>query len=314
MKTIFYILAVYALTGLFSCNNMQRKSQSEIDVAETEKVSIVHQFGTTEVPKNPKRIVVLDFGALENLEVLNIKPVAIPKMGLPKYLSKYGSDASIVDVGNLVEVNLERINEAEPDLIILGARLVGSYEQISKIAPTICLSTNYKDFIGSFEKNITDLSKIFDNAEKLNEVLTTLKKKIEVVKAKASSSNSKALILIHNKGKFSAYGSGSRFGIIHDIFGLKEAKSGLEVHPHGNPVSSEFIQQVNPDILFIVDRSAVVNNEALDKKQIENKLVQKTNAFKNNKIIYLNPEAWYLSGGGGITSLNIMIDEIEQAI
>ncbi|MBK5720803.1 siderophore ABC transporter substrate-binding protein [Dysgonomonas sp. Marseille-P4677] len=314
MKTTFYILAVCALTGLFSCNSGQRKSQSETEGSENDKVSIIHQFGTTEVPKNPKRIVVLDFGALENLTALNIKPVAIPKTGLPQYLSQYKSDPSIVDVGNLVEVNLERINEAKPDLIIIGGRLASSYQQISQIAPTICLSTDYKDFLESFEKNITDLSKIFDTADKLNEALVSLKNRIEVVKSKTSLSDSKALVLIHNKGKFSAYGSGSRFGIIHDIFGIKEAKSGLDIHPHGNPVSSEFIQQVNPDILFIVDRSAVVNNEALDKKQIENKLVQKTNAFKNNKIIYLNSEAWYLSGGGGITSLNIMIDEIHKSI
>jgi iron complex transport system substrate-binding protein len=73
------------------------------------------------------------------------------------------------------------------------------------------------------------------------------------------------------------------------------------------------VQKVNPDILFIVDRSQVVGNLVLDREQVENQLIQQTAASKNGKIIYLNPEYWYLAGGG-ITSVNVMIDEVEQAL
>lgn len=308
MKTIFQFLTISIFIILCSCN---AKNKQQV-TAET--VTITHSLGTTEVPKNPERVVVLDFGVLENLSVIGIKPVAIPKNGLPKYLSQYGTDPSITDVGNLVEVSLEKINEVKPDLIILGGRLRSMYDEMSKIAPTICPMADYNNFFDMFYENISNLSKIFGDSEDLNKALVELKNKVDMVKAKTSVINDKALIILHNKGKFSAYGSGSRFGIIHDTFGIKEVHSGLGTHQHGNPVSSEFIQQANPDILFIVDRSAVVSNDALDKKQIENKLVQQTNAYKNGKIIYLDPEAWYLSGGSGIISMNIMIDEIERAL
>ena len=62
----------------------------------------------------------------------------------------------------------------------------------------------------------------------------------------------------------------------------------------------------------MIDRGAVVNKKAAEKSEIENVLVQQTNAYKNGKIIYLNPEVWYLAGGG-ITSVNAMIDEIAAA-
>jgi len=39
----------------------------------------------------------------------------------------------------------------------------------------------------------------------------------------------------------------------------------------------------------------------------------KTNAYKNGKIFYLDPDYWYLSGGG-LLSMKEMIKEIEAAM
>ncbi len=49
------------------------------------------------------------------------------------------------------------------------------------------------------------------------------------------------------------------------------------------------------------------------KDSIENELVKKTNAYKNGKIIYLNADYWYLSGGG-LLSMKEMIKEMEEAL
>lgn len=94
---------------------------------------------------------------------------------------------------------------------------------------------------------------------------------------------------------------------------MREAAKGLDTHLHGTRASSEFIKETNPDILFVVDRSAAIGEQALDVEVVENELIQRTNAYQNGKIIYLNSEAWYLSGTGGIESINMMIDEIWQA-
>ena len=169
-----------------------------------------------------------------------------------------------------------------------------------------------EDYMEAFEKNLNDLGLLYDRQEEVDSALENVKKKIKDVKELTSSSEDKALVLLHNRGRFSAYGSGSRFGMVHDVLGVHEAVEGLDIHRHGNPVSSEFVQKANPDILFIVDRSMVVENVVLDKAEVENKLVQQTNAAKNSKIYYLSPDMWYLVGGG-ITSLNIMIDEVAQA-
>lgn len=312
MKKLINLGVLVCALLLASCNNgNQNKTEHSEDSTKT--VSISHELGTVEVPLNPKRVVVLDFGGLENLDALGIKPVGIAKAGMPQYLSKYKDDASIADVGSIVEVSLEKINELKPDLIILGGRLRDSYEALSKIAPTIYPAWDPNNMMNAFKKNTDNLGKIFDREADMQKAFDDIKNKAETLKQKASKSELKALILLHNNGRFSAYGSKSRFGIIHDVLGVKEAKPGLGTHIHGNVASNEFIQQTNPDILYIIDRSAAIGDKPLKRQDIENKLIRETNAFKNGKIIYLNSEAWY-SSGTGVGSINIMIDEIDKSL
>ncbi len=304
---IFFVFSL--LVGIAACGDGQRKENT----ADGETISITHTLGTTEVPLNPQRVVALDFSTLENLDYIGIKPVAIPKTGLPSHLSKYKDDESILDVGTVVEVDLEKINSLNPDLIIIGGRLIDFYDNLSAIAPVILISvTDTDDFMKTFEHNLNDLGRIFDKETEFADAYDKIENRILDVKSKVTEEDLNALILLHNRGRFSAYGSGSRFGIIHDVLGVKEAEKGLGTHTHGNPVSSEYVQKVNPDIIFIVDRSMVVGNEVMDKESVENMLIKQTNASKNNRVVYLNPETWYLAGGG-ITSVNLMIDEIERA-
>lgn len=307
-KIILFTLGIaFALTG---CTG----NQQQRDRHQGETVTITHSLGTVEVPVNPQRVVVLDYSALENLDYMGIKPVGIPKSSTPSHLSKYKEDASIEDVGTVVEINLEKVNELQPDLIIIGGRLAESYNDLSAIAPVIYpIVTGSDDFMAAFEKSLDDYGKIFQKDAELDQALNNIKSKIDAVQEKVDAGNERALILLHNRGRFSAYGSGSRFGIIHDVLGLEEAEKGLGTHIHGNPVSSEFVQKANPDILFIVDRSMIVGNDVMDKEEVENMLVQQTNAARNGKIFYLNPEVWYLAGNG-ITSINMMIDEVNQAL
>ncbi len=228
-------------------------------------------------------------------------------------MSKYKDDTTVIDVGSITEINLERVNEARPDLIIIGNRLIDFYDQLSVISPVIYpTSVVTEDFMVAFESNLDDLALLFDMQDEIDNAKSEIRSKIENVRSLTGTSDDKALILLHNRGRFSAYGKGSRFGIVHDVLNVAEAAEGLSVHRHGSPVSSEFIQKANPDIIFIVDRSRVVDNEVTNIDEIENILIKGTNAAKNERIYYLNPEIWYLSGSG-VESVNVMLDEIEQA-
>lgn len=102
--------------------------------------TIEHAMGKTEIKAQPKRVVVLDVGELDNVASLGVKPVGYAPTegddGVPSYLKKTAGTPK--DVGTINSLNLEAIANLHPDLI-LGSELRAAklYPQLSKIAPTV---------------------------------------------------------------------------------------------------------------------------------------------------------------------------------
>lgn len=304
MKQIFYAALVVAFVSLTACVNTSRDNVQD-------GITIAHSLDTIVVKKNPQRVVVFDIGTLDTFKKLGLKVVGAPKKSMPGYLADYLNDDSIVDVGSVKEANYEKISLLNPDLIIISGRLQEAYPELSKIAPTLFVSLNYKDYIPTFKEDARNIGKIFDKEAEVEADLVALDKKIESVKAKVSASDKKSLIVLFNNGRMSSYGKGSRFGFIHDVLGAKTAIDEIEATTHGQVISSEMIETTDPDILFVVDRGAVVNGKFTSKEEIENELIRQTKAFKDGKIVYLTPEIWYLSGGG-LISADMMAEEIDK--
>lgn len=286
--------------------------QAPAEVAKT--VTVKHASGETVVPFKPEKVVAFDFGALDTLEALDIDIIGLPKANLPNYLNDYSGD-SFANFGTLKEPDFEAIHAAKPDLIIISLRQAAMYDQFAEIAPTINLALDDQNYMGSTEANIKTLGEIFGQESEVAQEVQTLKDKVAKVREQTDKMDEKGLILLVNDGKISAYGPGSRFGIIHDVLGVKPADTTIKQSRHGQTASFEYVMDLNPDYIFVVDRSAVVagNGNTGAKEVVENDLVKNTNAYKNGNIVYLDPNVWYLSGGG-FKSTNKMIDDIQNAI
>ena len=64
----------------------------------------------------------------------------------------------------------------------------------------------------------------------------------------------------------------------------------------------------------MVDRTAAVTDKVNNaQKVLDNSLIQQTNAFKNNHIVYLDAANWYLAFGG-LESMEIIAAELEKAV
>lgn len=299
-----------AVFSMIACSNNNQRESSAVT---TEMVTVTHSLGETEVPLKPGRVISLDYGALEILDGIGANVVGIPKTGLPQYLNKYEDEAVAENLGTMMEFNLEKINELEPDLIVLGPRQADSYDAIARIAPVILQESSTDGPVEALERNLSVYGKVFELEEELHQEMEQISEKVAQVQEKVARSDKNALVILHNRGRFSAFGKGSRFGLIFDTLGVEEASEGLDNHHHGTRISSEYIQQINPDILFIIDRSAAIGDQPLNRRDVENELIQQTNAYKEGHIHYLDSQAWYLSAGGGTVSLNIMLDEIDSA-
>lgn len=296
-----YLLYCLILTG---CHSNVKQVQPTGETMEIE-----HKLGPTMISRNPSRIVVLDIGALETLKELGVTPIGIPKKYMPEYLDDLKSNPDIADVGSVIEPDFEGINALSPDLILMSTRQERFYDELNDIAPAIFIGTDNKDYLPSFKRNVMLLAKIVGREKLAEEKLQKLEDKIKAAQENFDANPNKALFLIYNNGKFSAFGKGSRFGFIHDVLHIKPVMELKDESVHGQRVSNELIADADPDYLFVVDRNAAVAGRKANLSEVENPLVKQTSAFKNNKIFYLNPDLWFISGGG-LTSVDLMVDDI----
>ncbi|WP_294389145.1 siderophore ABC transporter substrate-binding protein [uncultured Clostridium sp.] len=278
-----------------------------------ETLVVSHELGETTVNKNPKRVVVFDYGILDSLDKLEVEGiVGLVQDGLPEHLSKFESE-DYSSVGSLKEPNMEKVFELTPDLIIISGRQADYYEELSKIAPTIHLGVNNENYLESFSENMNKLGEIFGKEKAVEKELTAITEAIEELNAKVTEKNVNGLITLANDGSFSVYGAESRFGIIHNSFGVTPVDETIEASTHGQKASFEYIVEKNPQYLFVVDRAAIVGGTTSAKELFENELMKKTDVYKNDNIVYLNPNIWY-TATGGFTSTMIMVEEIDNAI
>lgn len=323
MKKFTMALMMFALMAiLVACGSNDDKAADdkttgdnanpEVEETETEEMTIKHQLGETTVAKNPEKVVVFDFGILDTLDELGIEVAGLPQANVPSYLSKY-EDSKYANLGTLKEPDFEAIHALQPDVIFISTRQADLYNEFSEIAPTVFVGLDYAHYMESFKGNMELVAELFGKEDEMKAELADIDAQIAAIHEKASNNDSKALIVLGSEGKVSAYGPNSRFGLIHDVFGFTPADDKIEVSTHGQNVSFEYILETNPDVLFVIDRDAAVGGDASAKDSIENELVIKTNAYQNEKIVYLNADYWYLSGGG-LLSMKEMVKEVEAGL
>ncbi|AXN38668.1 ABC transporter [Peribacillus butanolivorans] len=309
--SLLLLIAMLAVVAV-ACgsNNEKEESGPKKESAKSEEITVKHQLGETKVKTNPEKVVVFDMGTLDTLDKLGVEVAAVPHDGLPEYLSKY--EGTTENAGGLKEPDFEKINEIAPDLILISGRQSDAYEELSKIAPTVYVGVDTTKYMESFEENVTLLGKIFGKEKEAAKEFASVEENITALKEKAPT-DKKGLIILASGGKVSAYGPDSRFGIIHDVFGVPAVDDKLEVSTHGQSISFEYIAEKDPDYLFVVDRDAVAGDGAAAKKTVENDIVKNTKAYKEGNIVYLDPNYWYLSGGG-LESVDSMVKEVSEGI
>lgn len=308
LQFVFMLSIVTVLAAACGANNAEEEGEAK----SKETVTVEHELGETEVEKDPEKVVVFDFGALDTLDELDVDVAGVPQENIPSYLEDYESD-EYENVGSLKEPDFEKIAEIDPDVILISGRQSDLYEQLEELAPTVYVGVDTSEYMDSFKENVGKIGEIFDKEEEADTGLADVEEKIEDVQDDAVESDKDGLIVLANDDKISAYGPESRFGLIHDVFGIPAVDEGIEVSTHGQNVTFEYVVEQDPDLLYVVDRSAAIGEGSAAEQVIENDLMEKTKAMKNDDIYYLDPDYWYLSGGG-LQSVSEMIDEVDASL
>lgn len=299
MKQIKHFLAIGCIALL-----------SHSAVAQT--LTVEHPMGKTTLETEPKRVVVLGMDTLDVLDNLNIEPVGVVKSPMPSYLNKYQDD-KYTAAGSLFEPDFETIFTLKPDLIIASNRSSESYDELSKIAPTVVFMADPSDYWRSTQQAWQMLGKIFNKTEQVDAKIATLQKQIDAITSRTSDTHELMLIMT-NGGKVSVFGAQSRFAALYELFGFSEVTANKANKAHGDLISYEYIAEANPPYLLVLDRDQAIGRESGEAfKKLNNSLISQTDAVKKGHVHYLNPHAWYISASG-IQATQIMIDDINALL
>ncbi|MCL2082859.1 MAG: ABC transporter substrate-binding protein [Oscillospiraceae bacterium] len=342
-------LIVMLLLGLVSCVSpspvpMRNTPADTPEAPDTPEVSIVDSDGkTVKVKQNPKTAAIYDYGVLDILnnigfEKTGIERLVIPsKETLPDDLSFYkekGGD-KVVAGGTLFYVDWDVLDLIQPELVILGGRSFGMNSSGDRLeqddsakfrddtearyAKTafakITVSASDSNFFSELEGNVEALSQIFPSiAYELQVKLDGYRRQVADIHQAASVSGKKALFaMTPEQTTISVFNPASRYDILYSDFGFSPAVEGADPwsDSHGFDVRAEYILEADPDVIFLLDRSAAVGSGAGANNFLKDPIIAKTEASKNDNIYILHGDAWYLMTGG-FTALEKIIEDISQ--
>lgn len=319
-KMLSLALAGGMALSLMAC--AAQTSNEAQDNATRASVTITSLNGTQEaheleVPYDPQRIAILDMASLDILDALGVgdRVVGTADTSLD-YLQGYISD-DIANLGTIKEADLEAVMACEPDVIFIGGRLATSYDALSEIAPVVYLATDTDlGVVESVRQNTATIASMFGLEEKVDELMSNFDARITALQTAAADKT--AIIGMCTSGGFNVLGNDGRCSMIGREIGFENigVDADVDTSTHGNEASFEFIVEKAPDYVFVLDRDAAIGTDGakLAQEIMENELVTSTDAYKNGNIVYLaHPAVWY-TAEGGITALDIMLQDLESKL
>lgn len=153
-------------------------------------VTIEHKFGTTEIPEQPERVVVVGYTELDTVLALGVVPV-----GTRAFLGGYEWEtrpwaqdalggAEPPEVVGEEEINYEAVAAQRPDVILaLNTGMTeADFERLSKIAPTIAQSGEYVDFGMPWEEQTEVIGRALGREAEAREVVEEVSARFEAVR------------------------------------------------------------------------------------------------------------------------------------
>ncbi|EAR50195.1 ABC Fe+3 siderophore transporter, periplasmic substrate-binding protein [Oceanicola granulosus HTCC2516] len=273
-------------------------------------VTVETAAGPVAAPVAPGTVAVFDLAALDTISALGVPVAGVPDITPPADLDEVVAGAEIV--GTLFEPDFEALAAMGPDLIVAGGRSQTQVAPLSRIAPTLDMTIWGGDMVEQALSRLAAYGTLFEREETAAALAEALEADLAEARAVVAGKGD-ALILLANGGKISAYGNDSRFGWLHTALDLPEAYAGLSAETHGEAVSFEFVAEVDPDWILVVDRGAAIGQDGeAAEATLDNPLVAATKAGQAGQIVYLDAAPLYLSGGG-VQSMTITLGEITRA-
>ncbi|MGO3066498.1 MAG: siderophore ABC transporter substrate-binding protein [Brevibacterium linens] len=300
------LAGVVALT-LAGCGSADSDSAQADDSGST--IEVEDNNGKQTVASPPKSVVATDNRTFQTLSDWGIE-LSGGAVALMSDDLDYTQDDSILDLGNHREPDLEKVVEAEPDLIVNGQRFAQFHDDLAKLAPDATVleldPRDGEDFDAELRRQTEVLGEVFGKQDEAKALVDDFDASIERAQS-AYDDSDKVMGLITSAGDigYAAPSVGRTVGPVFDILDLDpalEVDEGSEDH-QGDDISVEAIAKSQPDLMIVLDRDASFAPEDRDEGSApaaevleDSEALKDVPAIKDDAIVYF-PEDTYLNEG-----------------
>ena len=239
----------------------------------SEMITVEDMKGTVSIPANPQRVVDVS-GSADELIILDVPFVGSANTSMfdgvtvPPNLEEYFTENNVEVVGNysgsVGELNLEKIAELNPDLIIMNIRHEKVYDQLKEIAPTVMLDDdmNYVNWKGRFQQ----LGEWFGKEDIVTQWLEDYDKKSAefAEKVKAVTGDETFAVIEKNSVRtdsYYVYRTGGPGELVYDAMKLP-ASTGVPEGVWGEVVDAEYFSKIDADHIFFFSDDGTVGDTA----------------------------------------------------
>lgn len=266
--------------------------------------NIVDNYGNTIPKKQFKKIVVTDPGAIEILLKIGAKNSisAIGKTKLSKILPEKEVDQLEV-IGDIVNLNLEKVVQHKPDLIIINPMMSKNIDSLKKMGFLVIVSgsSNLENIISSIEA-LGSISGQVENAKALAE---ESRRKLKKVREKSSQIQNLRGAILFSVSPMMSFSEDSLPGNVLKELGVENIAKSI---PGQRPIlSSEYLLRQNPD--FLAGAMSIHDaNQILEASSV----ISKTKAGKYKNIFIVDSSSMLRSSYRIFDEIETLREKLEE--
>lgn len=278
--------------------------------------TVEHELGTSEVPVDPQRIVVVDRrGSLAFLLELGFEPVgaldATWLFGEPFHplIADAAEAAGVQPIDDTDGPNLEQIAALQPDLIIGNVRDMGeTSEQLAELAPTIGLQWDFADPLA----NAVTIGEALGRPDEAAALVSAFEASLATAASETENPGTVSIIGLFAPDDIRVYREHNLYGQLTEQLGgqIVPTEAELAFDPEDNEVNFISMEEIGmaggERIIALVNRSP--EGVSAHQELVSGALVQALPAFQSGQVLEADPQLAF--GAAGVGGIERMLEEL----
>lgn len=284
-------------------------------------VTIEHKYGSTEIPREPARVLSLGFQEHDAIFALGVTPIAVRYWFGDKsdVIFPWADDEAGGAKPEILEMpydnlNFEKIASLKPDLIlgIYSGMTDKDYQTLSRVAPTVAQTDDYVDYGVPWQDMTRTVGRALGREDRAEELVDGLEGRFAAVRSENKAFAGKKVAV----ATYSGPGSGPGFFASEDPRSRFFTSLGFEVPAELDEIAGDqFFGTVSPERLDVLETDVLVWDQLQyvegGRAAIEaDPLVQQLAVVRDGRAVFLEGDLENAFAFNSVLSLPFVLDRL----